>query len=176
MAAGEAQNLPRRAIEELRMLSNFQAGGRALLQSFLLGQKEFRATMRSEGFEQLRQRVIAAYHLKPLRYEETRGYIEHRLLTAGWQGDPTITPEAFAGIFQFTEGVPRRINTLCDRLLLYSCLEELHIIDREALDAVARDIIEEQGGGDDDPPFLGPLNANSLHDNPGGFRGHLSIY
>lgn len=146
LAVDEAQNLPRRAIEELRMLSNFQWGGRALLQSYLLGQKEFRVTMRSEGFEQLRQRVIAAYHLRPLGLDETRGYIEHRLKVAGWTGDPAITDDAFAGIHHFTEGVPRRINTLCDRLLLYGYLEDLHTIDKTALESVGSDIVEEQGG------------------------------
>ena len=149
LVVDEAQNLPKRSIEELRMLSNFQLDGRALLQSFLLGQREFRTTMRSEGFEQLRQRVIAAYHLKPLRLDETRGYVEHRLLTAGWQGDPKITDEAYEGIYHFTEGVPRRINTLCDRLLLFGCLEELHTIDAEALRSVAHDIAEEHGTADE---------------------------
>ena len=157
LVVDEAQNLPKRSIEELRMLSNFQFDGKALLQSFLLGQREFRTTMRSEGFEQLRQRVIAAYHLKPLRLDETRGYVEHRLLTAGWQGDPKITDETYEGIFNFTEGVPRRINTLCDRLLLFGCLEELHTIDVDSLRAVAQDIAEEQGvGADTDDDQLSP--------------------
>ena len=147
LVVDEAQGLPRKSIEELRMLSNFHMNGRALLQTFMLGQREFRTTMRSEGFEQLRQRVIAAYHLKPLDEVETRGYIEHRLRTAGWRGDPQFTPDALSGVFEFTAGVPRRINTLCDRLLLYEYLEELHRIDEPALHAVARDIIEEQGGG-----------------------------
>ena len=117
-----------------------------MLQSFLLGQREFRNTMRSEGFEQLRQRVIAAYHLNPLGPEETRGYIEHRLLTAGWQGDPKFDEDVYEGIYEFSAGVPRRINTLCDRLMLYGSIEELHHIDREALRCVTEEIVEEQGG------------------------------
>lgn len=148
LVVDEAQGLPRQSIEELRMLSNFQMDGRALLQSFLLGQKEFRATLRSEGFEQLRQRVIAAYHLKPLGPDETRGYIDHRLITAGWQGDPQFTDQAYLDIHDFTNGTPRRINTLCDRLFLYGCLEELHEIDREAVAAVTDDMLEEQGGAE----------------------------
>ena len=87
----EAQNLPPQSVEELRMLSNFQYQGRPLVQVFLLGQEEFRATLLSEGFEQLRQRIIATYHLNPLDAEETRTYIEHRLRLVGWNADPTFT-------------------------------------------------------------------------------------
>ena len=94
----EAQNLPPRSVEELRMLSNFQTGGRSLLQIFLLGQKEFRDIMRSPEFEQLRQRVIAAYHLRPLDPTETRSYIEHRLRFVGWNQDPTFADEVFDDI------------------------------------------------------------------------------
>ncbi|MFZ0256935.1 MAG: XrtA/PEP-CTERM system-associated ATPase [Gammaproteobacteria bacterium] len=151
LVVDEAQGLPRQSIEELRMLSNFQMDGRALLQSFLLGQKEFRATLRSEGFEQLRQRVIAAYHLKSLGPDETRGYIDHRLITAGWQGDPQFTDQAYLDIHEYTNGIPRRINTLCDRLFLYGCLEELHEINRDAVAAVTEDMLEEQGGAEVNP-------------------------
>lgn len=148
LVVDEAQGLPPKAIEELRMLSNFQANGRSLIQSFLLGQREFRQTMRSKGFEQLRQRVIAAYHLKPLDCEETHQYISHRLKTAGWKNDPVFAPGVFDGIYQFTEGVPRRINTLCDRLMLFGYLEGLHEIDEKVLSSVTQDIIEEHGGAD----------------------------
>ena len=146
LVVDECQGLPRKALEELRMLSNFQMKGRPLVQSFLLGQREFRTTMRSEGFEQLRQRVIAAYHLKPLDAAETQGYVEHRLRLAGWQGDPKLSEDIFAGIYEFTDGVPRRINTLMDRLMLYGYLEEIHEINRDGLRSVANDILEEQGG------------------------------
>lgn len=157
LVVDEAQGLSKKAIEELRMLSNFQMNGRALLQSFLLGQREFRNTLRSEGFEQLRQRVIAAYHLKPLDASETRGYVEHRLRLAGWRDDPAITPDVYDGVFEFTGGVPRRINTLFDRLLLFAYLEEMHAIDASALAAVTRDITEEHGGDDPLPPLGGGM-------------------
>ncbi len=160
LVVDECQGLPRKAIEELRMLSNFQMKGRPMVQSFLLGQREFRATMRTEGFEQLRQRVIAAYHLKPLDTEETRGYIEHRLRLAGWRGDPAFTENVFDGIFEFTDGVPRRINTLMDRLLLYGYLEEVHEINQHCLNSVASDIIEEQGGPADESITLPPLDVS----------------
>jgi putative secretion ATPase (PEP-CTERM system associated) len=136
----EAQNLPPQSVEELRMLSNFQFQGRPLVQVFLLGQEEFRTTLLSDGFEQLRQRVIATYHLNPLDAEETRTYVEHRLRLVGWKSDPTFTDAAFERIFAFTQGVPRRINNLCDRTLLYAFLEELHEIDGDVVREVADEI------------------------------------
>ena len=114
----EAQNLTPRAVEELRMLSNFQLETHALLQSFLVGQPEFRRTMQSPHMLQLRQRVIAACHIGPLDAEETRGYIEHRLKHVGWKDKPQFQPEVFPAVHQATGGIPRRINALCDRLLL----------------------------------------------------------
>ncbi len=72
------------------MLSNFQYGDRALLQSFLVGQPELRTLMRSASMEQFRQRIIASYHLGPLDEAETRGYIEHRLQRVDWKGDPGV--------------------------------------------------------------------------------------
>ena len=139
----EAQNLPPRSLEELRMLSNFQLGGRVLFQSFLLGQVEFRNTIQAKGLEQLRQRVIAAYHLEPLDEEQTRGYIEHRLKTAGWTDDPKFSDAAYADIYKYSGGVPRRINTLCDRLLLFGVLEELHEFDADKVDTVVKELKNE---------------------------------
>ncbi len=154
----EAQNLPPQSVEELRMLSNFQYQAKPLVQVFLLGQEEFRATLLSEGFEQLRQRIIATYHLNPLDAEETRTYIEHRLGLVGWSADPTFSDEAFEHIYEFTQGVPRRINNLCDRVLLYAFLEELHEIDDEVVRTVADEIGNEFIGADlDKPKMVSPL-------------------
>jgi putative secretion ATPase (PEP-CTERM system associated) len=132
----EVQNLPTGSLEELRMLSNFQVGERALLQCFLLGQEEFRATMQAEGMEQFRQRIIAAYHLGPMDAEDTRKYIEHRLRTVDWKNDPHFTDDAIDAIYHYTQGVPRRINSFCDRLMLYGALEELHELNKAAVDCV----------------------------------------
>ncbi|MGH8607385.1 MAG: XrtA/PEP-CTERM system-associated ATPase [Gammaproteobacteria bacterium] len=142
----EAQNLPPRSVEELRMLSNFQLANRPMLQTFLLGQRELRQLMRSRGFEQLRQRVMAAYHLEPFSSDETRSYIEHRLRLASWKGDPTFADEVFDGVHRFTNGVPRRINVLCDRLLLFACLDEKHDIKSDTLDAVASEMRQDELG------------------------------
>ncbi|RME35691.1 MAG: ATPase [Gammaproteobacteria bacterium] len=153
LVVDECQNIPARSLEELRMLSNFEYQGEPLLQTFLLGQREFRSTMRSKGFEQLRQRVIAAYHLKPLDATETRRYIEHRLKKVGWVDDPHIEDEVFAGIHRFTDGVPRRINTLCDRLLLNASLDEKHVITTEELETVSSEIELEYGEPAEDEPL-----------------------
>ena len=122
LVVDEAQNLSPRAVEELRMLSNFQRGDQALLQSFLVGQPELRDLMQSPQMQQLRQRVIASYHLGPLDDSETQGYIEHRLRHVGWSDDPKFDPACFLPIHQATGGIPRRINTLCNRLLLAAFL------------------------------------------------------
>jgi putative secretion ATPase (PEP-CTERM system associated) len=142
----EAQNLTARAIEELRMLSNFQLGDRALLQSFLIGQPELRAMMRGVQMTQLRQRVIASYHLGPLDKDETQGYIVHRLRHVGWKDDPQFTPSCIELIHEVTGGIPRRINTLCNRLLLAGYLAEKHVLDRADALAIAREIADEIGG------------------------------
>ncbi|WP_119418794.1 XrtA/PEP-CTERM system-associated ATPase [Desertibaculum subflavum] len=140
----EAQNLTASALEELRMLSNFQVGERAPLQSFILGQPQFRAVLNSPELEQLRQRIIANYHLGPLDVPETQSYVEHRLHTAGWKDDPTLAPEVFDAIHRYTEGVPRRINNLCNRLFLYGFLEEKHHFDASDVERVAQDLTREE--------------------------------
>jgi hypothetical protein len=92
---------------------------------------------------QLRQRVIASYHLGPLDRNETIQYIVHRLNTAGWQGNPSFSEDAFDVIYQFSGGVPRRINTLCDRLLLFGYLEERAHLDSSAVQEVIGDLQQE---------------------------------
>lgn len=139
----EAQNLPLETIEELRMLSNFQQAGKPLLQSFLLGQEELQPILRAPNMEQFRQRIVASCHLAPLTVDETKSYIEYRMHHAGWNGTSLFSEEAFSRIHQFTRGVPRKINTLMDRILLYGFLEELEKLTEEAVDAVIDEVKEE---------------------------------
>ena len=136
----ESQNLPKESLEELRMLSNFYIGKDALLQIFLLGQQQFRDQLYTPEMEQLRQRVVASCHLDPLDKDETKEYILHRLTRAGWSGDPRISDRAFARIYSVTKGVPRRINTFCDRLMLYGSLENLHVFKDHEVKEVAREL------------------------------------
>jgi putative secretion ATPase (PEP-CTERM system associated) len=141
----EAQNLTPRAVEELRMLSNFQFGDQALLQSFLVGQPELRTMMQGASMQQLRQRVIASYHLGPLDANEAQAYVEHRLRHVGWNNDPRFSPACFALIHSLTGGIPRRINTLCNRLLLASFLNEAHVIEADDVHTIAREMRDEMG-------------------------------
>lgn len=157
LVVDEAQNLPAQSLEELRMLLNFEVDARALFQVFLLGQDELRHTLQSGQMEQVSQRVTATYHLRPLEREETRNYILHRLTRAGWQEDPVFTESAFAEIHQFSGGIPRVVNSLCDRLLLYGYLEELHRLDEDAVKLVVAELEQDSvktkpAGGD--PPRL----------------------
>jgi general secretion pathway protein A len=139
----EAQNLSLGALEELRMLSNIVVGTTSALQSFLLGQPQFREILANPALDQLRQRVTTAYHLGPLNESDTRAYIEHRLHRAGWKGDPCFSDDCFSVIFRHTAGVPRQINTLCSRLLLYGFLEGSHAISSADVARVATDLVAE---------------------------------
>ncbi|MDT0593592.1 XrtA/PEP-CTERM system-associated ATPase [Glaciecola petra] len=127
----EAQNLPLETIEELRMLSNFQNDGKPLLQSFLLGQAELQPILRAPNMEQFRQRIVASCHLAPLNLEEMTSYIKYRLEHAGNKRDDLFSDGAFSSIHEFSGGVPRKVNTLLDRVLLYGFLEELETFSEE---------------------------------------------
>lgn len=139
----EAQNLTAEAVEELRMLSNFQFGNQALLQSFLVGQPEFREILQRPEMEQFRQRVAATCHIGPLDADETERYIEHRLHCAGSRGKPSFEPAAFDAVYKATGGIPRRINSICDRLLLLGFLGEKTHLTSADVDEVVREIAEE---------------------------------
>lgn len=136
----EAQNLQAQAVEELRMLSNFQYGQKALLQTFLIGQPEFREILQSPGMVQLQQRVAATCHLGPLDADETRVYVLHRLKCAGASGKPTFDAEVFGRIYAHTGGIPRRINTLCDRVLLQGFLMDSTHIGTALVDGIIQEL------------------------------------
>ena len=139
----EAQNLTMQAVEELRMLSNFQYGTQALLQSFLVGQPEFREILQRPEMEQFRQRVAATCHIGPLDADETQRYIEHRLKRAGSQGKPSFEPAVFDSVFKASRGIPRRINSICDRLMLLGFLSEKTHLSGADVDEVVREFNEE---------------------------------
>jgi general secretion pathway protein A len=147
LVVDEVQNLSLAALEELRMLSNITVDGKASVQTILLGQPQFRPILASPDVEQLRQRVLASYHLGPLTDAETRLYIEHRLKLVGWNVDPHWEDGAYTAVFRQTAGIPRRINTLCSRVLLFGMLEETHTITGEMVDTTAGELNQDLGGG-----------------------------
>lgn len=136
----EVQNLAISALEELRMLSNFQLGETPLMQIFLLGQPEFRPTLASPQLEQLRQRVIATHHLEAMLPEEVEPYLIHRLSLVGWKEDPVFAPSVYEELWHASNGIPRRVNTIASRLLLHGAVEDLHELDGEDVKTVVADM------------------------------------
>jgi hypothetical protein len=122
--------------------------------------------MRSPSMQQLRQRVIAAYHLGPLDQDETRAYIEHRLKHVDWQDDPHFEDSAFPAIHAHTGGIPRRINTLCTRLLLAAFLAEKHTIGGADVARVTAELSEEFGEA-----ITANANGNGSHGEPPSLAG-----
>jgi putative secretion ATPase (PEP-CTERM system associated) len=171
----EAQNLPISALEELRMLSNFQDGNTALLQVFLTGQPEFRDKLAlSPELEQLRQRVIATHHLEPMQREEVWPYIQHRLKLCGWVGNPAFTEAAINTIYEFTQGVPRRLNNLVSRVLLFGALEEKLEIDVDTVDEVISDLRKDATPTTGPKPLLmSDFPGSGLGPVAGGFKSNV---
>ncbi len=140
----EAQNLGAKALEELRLLSNLQTEKEPLLQVILVGQPGLRDRLRHPSLRQLAQRVAIHYHLRPLDEDETKEYIRFRLARAGGSG--IFTASALDKLYDYTQGVPRRINAWCDLALVAGFAEGRHEIDGEFIDLV----ITAQGGSLED--------------------------
>ena len=140
LVVDEAQNLGAKALEELRLLSNLQTDKEPLLQVILVGQPGLRERLRHPALRQLAQRVTIHYHLRPLDQDETKDYIRFRLARAGGSG--IFTTSALDKLYEFTQGVPRRINAWCDLALVAGYAEGRHEIDAEFIDFV----ISAQGG------------------------------
>jgi len=139
----EAQALQHSALEELRTLADLQTRSRTMLQLFLIGQESLQDLMSTSEMEQFQQRVIANYHLMPLNLLETRSYIEHRLLHAGWSGDPEFTSAAVLSVYQLSKGVPRHINKICNRLLLLGFGKGSYIFDEQDVQAISSEMHDE---------------------------------
>ena len=141
----EAQNLSPEALEEIRLLSNLQTEKEPLLQVILVGQPGLRERLRHPALRQLAQRVSVHYHLNPLNLQETKEYINFRLARAGGSG--IFTESALDKLFEYTQGVPRRLNAWCDLALVAGFAEGRPEIDGEFIDTV----IAAQGGSLEGP-------------------------
>lgn len=162
----EAQALPPESLEELRMLSNFQAGGYPLLQIFLLGQPEFRLTLQDGKLDQLRQRVIAMHHLAPMDANEVEPYLLHRLSCVGWRGKPRFTNDALTAIHRWSGGIPRRVNQLAGRVLLFGAIEHLDTFGAPELAAVIADLDNDSApvAAKRSEPLVEPVEPLELRD------------
>ncbi len=135
----EAQNLPAETLEEIRMISNLNDEKIPLLHIILSGQPNLKKRLNSSEFEQLRQRISIHYNLDPLDQKEIFTYIEHRLTQARAQNMNVFTPEAIQTVFQYSRGIPRIINLLCDLALVYGFAEQIKPIDKTIIETVVKD-------------------------------------
>ena len=135
----EAQDLNNRQLEQIRLLSNLETSRGKLLQLVLVGQPELTEKLEQFNLRQIRQRICVKYNISPLKEAELKSYIEFRLEKAGAH-DIAIEPESYKIIFEFSKGIPRLINVLCDRVLLYGFTKEKKIFDEETFKNCAEDI------------------------------------
>ena len=145
----EAQNLPTESMEELRMLLNLQTDHKSLLQIIFLAQPKLLELLAQPSLKQLQERVVASVDLGSLSRTDTRGYIEHRLSVVDWHGDPTFSDRFFDVVHYHTEGLPRRINKLCSRVLLMASLEGIHDIDEHLVEKAIEELQKDPHSGFD---------------------------
>jgi UDP-N-acetylglucosamine 2-epimerase len=149
----EAQNLRRDAFDRLLMATG-KSARRMPLQVILLGQPELRQLIETPEFAKLRAEISVSWHLGPIEPGETGPYVEHRLRKVGWKGVPAFDAGAFEEIFRWSGGIPRRINLLCNRLMLACFLAGHERIDAALVAATARDLRAELGETTDEPTVV----------------------
>ena len=135
----EAQNLTTSVLEEVRMLSNLETENEKLIQIIFLGQPELKEKLALNRLEQLRQRIAVFYHLVPLDYEDTKKYVRHRLRVASASNREFFTGKALDVVYEFSSGVPRLINQICDSALLSGYIYGTDVIDEK----IMREVIAE---------------------------------
>ncbi len=140
----EAQNLPDKTIEELRMLSNLEVEKEHLIQIILVGQPELKEKLRRRRLRQFTQRVTVHAHLGGLTPEDVSRYVRHRLKVAGAASQNIFTAEALASLHHHTRGIPRLINIICDMAMVFGFADEKETIGQEIIDEVMK---SRQDGG-----------------------------
>ena len=136
----EAQNLTPDLLEEIRLLSNLETDRAKLLQIILVGQPELKKTLMLPGLVQLRQRITINYHIIPLTVDETAKYIKHRLTVAGNPDVIDVKEDMVSLIYQFSRGIPRLINVLCDFALLTTYVEGEKVVSSDTVKEVISDL------------------------------------
>ncbi|MCX5894767.1 MAG: XrtA-associated ATPase [Proteobacteria bacterium] len=138
----EAQNLSSETLEEIRMISNFNDEKQPLVHIILLGQPNLRDRLNQSALEQLRQRISVHYHLGPLDYDEVVEYVKHRLKRAGSPRVDIFTSDALESIFNYSRGIPRVINIVCDTALVYGFAEGIETIGAPIIENVIEDRVK----------------------------------
>lgn len=159
----EAQNLTPDVLEQLRLLTNLETNQRKLMQIIMLGQPELLDILAQPELRQLEQRVTARYHLMPLTQKETLDYVNHRLGVAGArERDPIFTVNALKQIYKYSEGVPRKINLLCDRALLGAYVHNEKIVDAKTVKQAAKEVAGRRNKTDKQKRFTTDMLAWSV--------------
>ena len=143
----EAQNLSHTVLEQIRMLSNLETEKEKLIQIVLVGQYELAELLATPSLRQLNERIAVRYDLRPLKFEDIKGYVEHRLVVAGGRGNVRFTNGAFRKIYKYSQGNPRRINAVCDRALLIAYAREEYIISKGMVGKAIKDFSGNMGTG-----------------------------
>jgi general secretion pathway protein A len=136
----ESQDLTLELLEQVRLLSNLETDDRKLLQIVLMGQPELRDRLNDHRLRQLRQRITVRYHLRPLKRPEIGQYVQHRIHVSGGNGTPYFTAPALWRIYQYSQGVPRLINAVCDKCLLAGFVQQRERIDYNMVGTALREL------------------------------------
>lgn len=139
----EAQNLEPLQLEQVRLLTNLETAKDKLIQIILVGQPELNQKLELASLRQLRQRISVKYHVHPLEKHEIQNYITHRLRVAGSQGRVHFSDDAIKVVSEVSKGIPRIINTLCDRALLAGFTSETNIIDGKIISQSLEELKDE---------------------------------
>jgi hypothetical protein len=135
----EAQGLDPAALEEIRLLLNFETPREKLLQIVLAGQPELEIKLKRHELRQLRQRITIRCRTSPLTLEQTYGYVLERLHVAGANGNPIFEPDAICSVHAYSHGIPRVINVLCEHSLINACADGSNTVGSSAVERAARD-------------------------------------
>ncbi|HUJ11749.1 MAG TPA: AAA family ATPase [Verrucomicrobiae bacterium] len=136
----EAQDLTDDLLEQVRLLSNLETDQQKLMQIVLMGQPELRQKLQQPELRQLRQRITVRYHLQPLDRAETAAYINHRLALAGANGAPAFDEGAVKSVYEYSDGIPRLINTVCDKTLLAGFVMQTGSMTRKLVEMAIEDL------------------------------------
>jgi type II secretory pathway predicted ATPase ExeA len=142
----EAQNLSWQVLEEIRLLTNLETATAKLLQIVLCGQSELENKLNQPQLRQLRQRIILHARLHPLTLAEVNGYINERLRIAGADGQQIFTPEAIEKVHQYSGGIPRVVNLVCEHALISAFADQVKPVDASRVEQVTLEQELDQGG------------------------------